>query len=243
VAQKTNTSSGYLSRLLSGKLKLSQTKLEDFAHLFELNEDEESYLSLLVSCDEAEGDEKISLFRELLERRGIRLTYLDDSSFGIYGAWYLPVLREVFALAPLDWSDEVIGQMLKPKISAETVNLGRERLLELGLLEVLPSGGYKRAERLIASGERPHLSLRHYAEDCMALGRRALVEEPLESREFSFLTLSVSQESQTLVIEKLRQLRRELLDLVALERKPDRVMQVQLHFLPVSSSWKEDAES
>jgi uncharacterized protein (TIGR02147 family) len=241
VAQKTGTSSGYLSRLLNGSLHLSQDRIPAFGKLFELNTTEVEYLSQLVACEEAIGPQKVLEFRKLLELRGIQLRYIEDDQFGIYSAWYFPVLREVLALAPIELNDEELGALLHPPLEAEQIAKSKARLVELGLLR-LENNRYVRAERIIASGESPHLGLRHYADECLALARRALSEEPLIDRELSFLTLSVSEKSRELVLQRVRELRRELLDLAAAEPKPDRVIQVQLHLLPMASPWKQDSQ-
>jgi uncharacterized protein (TIGR02147 family) len=237
VAQKTNTSSGYLSRILNGSLRLSESKIDAFAKVFDLTHEESSYLSLLLRTEEAEGEAKVTLFRELLAARGIRLQVLEGESFGLYGAWYLPVLREALALIPSDWTDAQIGALLRPALSAELVAEARQRLIDLEMLTEIPERGLKRSERLLSSGDRPQLALRHYADACLALARRALVEEELTERELSFVTLSVSEKTRALILEKMRALRREILELAATENAPDRVIQVQLHTLPTSSSW------
>lgn len=240
VAQKTGSSSGYFSRILSGALHLSESKLDDIAQLFMMSNEEREYFALLLRTELAEGEDKILMFRELLERRGIRLQVLEGEDFGLYGSWYLPVLREILALLPnQEWSDEEIGALLKPALPADLVAQGRSRLIELGLLLEAGVLGYKRSERMVSSGAKPQLALRHYADECLALARRALVEEELQNRELAFLTLSVSEKTQDMVVEKIRKLRRELLELAATELRPDRVMQVQVHFLPVSKPWEQ----
>lgn len=242
VAQKTGSSSGYFSRILSGNLKLSEQKLGPLLALFQLTREEEEYFTLLHRAEHAEAEVKVELFRSLLRLRGIRLQILEGEEFGIYGAWYLPVLREVLALVQArHWTDAEIGALLSPPLSAEVVAAARSRLLEMGIL-VAVDGGYKRSERMLSSGDRPHLALRHYADECLALARRALCEEPLDQRELAFVTLSVSAKTQAIVQDKIRNLRRELLEIAAMEDHPDRVIQVQLHSVPVAKPWEERAQ-
>lgn len=226
VSRKTHSSSGYFTRLLSGSLQLTTDRVPYFASLFSLTPQEEAYLHQLVVCETS--DDKVSAFRDLLALRGIRLTKVDD--FGLYSAWYVPVLREVLALVDAD--DEFIGSLLRPSVSAQVVADTRKLLIEKGFLS---SDG--RTHLLVTSGSGPDArkALRHYADDCLALARSVLDQE---DRELSFVTLSVTESVAEEIKEKIRALRREVLDMAAGCEHPDRVIHLQLHSIPITEVFK-----
>ena len=56
-------------------------------------------------------------------------------------------------------------------------------------------------------------------------------------RDISSVTVAVSDETVRVMQEKLQRFRRELLELAELDRQPQRVMQLNLQFFPLSKTF------
>jgi uncharacterized protein (TIGR02147 family) len=68
----------------------------------------------------------------------------------------------------------------------------------------------------------------------MARASEAIDRVPREEREISSLTLCVSQDALLRLKERIREFRRELLQLAELEGEPERVVQLNFQLFPLS---------
>ena len=72
----------------------------------------------------------------------------------------------------------------------------------------------------------------------MRLASESIERVPAEKRDITSVTISVSEESYTAIIEKLRALRKELLELAESDMNPEKVAQLNLQLFPVSIDFK-----
>ena len=66
------------------------------------------------------------------------------------------------------------------------------------------------------------------------LAKRALDQLPREQRDISSLTLCVAESTLPVIKERIREFRRELLQLAELEALPERVVQLNFQMFPLS---------
>jgi uncharacterized protein (TIGR02147 family) len=112
-------------------------------------------------------------------------------------------------------------------------------LLELKLLQKDEHGQVRQPDELVTTGPGP---LGHqvvsYHRAMLVRASEAIDRIPREEREISSVTLCVSQSAMLGLKARIREFRRELLQLAELEGEPERVVQINFQLFPLSK--KED---
>jgi len=113
-------------------------------------------------------------------------------------------------------------------------------LLKLKLIRKNAQGRLEKVDKVVSTG----ISSAHIAtfkpgiRANLELASRALDEFPAKLRPFSYLTLSVSEESFGQIRDILRNTRRQILDLVSRDASVDRLYQLNMQLFPVSKTAK-----
>jgi uncharacterized protein (TIGR02147 family) len=117
-------------------------------------------------------------------------------------------------------------------------------LERFGLIVRGEDGFYQLTDRLITTGESfvSHAVI-EFQREAMDLAKEALETFPKAERSASTLTLGLSEAGYRAVEEKLRTLRRELVEIARFDQGIDRVIQVNLHAFPLTRTRKEKEEA
>jgi uncharacterized protein (TIGR02147 family) len=160
---------------------------------------------------------------------------LDAAQAAYHNSWYLPAIRELVLRADFDEDPKWIARTLMPHISPADAQTGLDTLVELGLLVRDDQGRLRQTESLVSTGSGPlghHIV--NYHRTMMDRAAAALDEVPRDEREISSLTLCVSHEVLLDLKERIREFRRELLQVAELEGAPERVVQLNFQLFPLS---------
>jgi uncharacterized protein (TIGR02147 family) len=108
-------------------------------------------------------------------------------------------------------------------------------LVEIGLLERLPDGGLRQAQKALSAGDSvKSVQAAAYQRGAMQLAIEALDRIPHGERDISTVTLTFSESSFQKAVAEVRQLRKTLLKLALDEPAPDRVFQFNMQLFPLS---------
>jgi len=230
-------SSNYLKLVMDGERNLTPEMASQFAAACRLSERESDYFCELVAFNQARDARERDRCHERLRRfREYRKIHkLDAAQTAYHSSWYVPAIRELATLTDFSDDPKWIASLLKPKITPAQAEQALDTLLELGLLVRRDDGRLEQASPLVTTGSGPlghHIANYHRA--MLAQAAEALDTVPREEREISSLTLCVSQDVLLELKERIREFRRELLQLAELEGRPERVVQLNFQLFPLS---------
>ncbi len=236
-------STNYLKLVMDGERNITPEMAVQFAKGCGLEDQEADYFCELVAFNQSQSavernrcHERLTRFREY---RSIHK--LDAAQAAYHSTWYLPAIRELVARSDFREDPRWIARTLTPRITADEAERAIGTLLTLGLLERDAEGRLRQAEALITTGSGPlghHIV--NYHRTMMARAAEALDTVVREEREISSVTLCVSHDVMLDIKERIREFRRELLQVAELGGAPERVVQINFQLFPLSEKKERD---
>lgn len=234
------SSSSFFADVMSGKSKLSPARVLGFVQLLKLPKKEAEYFERLVQYTQAEGEaEKRHAFEKLKElgpKGGQAL--LEASQMEYFGKWHYAAVRELLEVHPFRGDYAELGALLNPPITAAEAQEAIALLRRLKLIARAPHGGFRRTGKVVVSGPSRARQVRPALLGNLELARRALDVFDPARRPFSYMTLSVSEQSFRQIQEKIHAFTREVFELVTEDGEVDRLYQLNLQFFPLSETVK-----
>ncbi|MBD3346470.1 MAG: TIGR02147 family protein [Chitinivibrionales bacterium] len=229
-------SPGHITQIFNGARNISPKMVEPFAGAFKLSKTDTEYFRNLVYYNQAKKHgEKDLYFKKLVAFHRKEKKLIDPRVYKYFSQWYNPVVRElveVFFVA--DNNIKECARLITPKISINEMRESLDLLLELGLIAKSPSGVYTRVDSVVSTGEAWHsLTIHTYQRSTMDLAKDSLDTCPKEDRDISTLTLSIAEKQFPEIRAKIKQLRKELLEMATNEHTPDRIYQCNIQLFPV----------
>lgn len=230
-------SPNYLKLVIEEARSLSPKMAERFAHACGLDPDASSYFVHLVAFNQAKtSTERAQAYDKLTGFQRYRQAHkLEIAHAAYYSDWYMPAIRELAASQQFREDPEWIADTLVPKITPLQARQALEVLVDLGLLVRSAAGRLEQADALVSTGPETrglHIAAFHRAMTQRAIESIDLV--PAAERDISSLTLCLGRGGLTKLKERLQRVRRELLELSALESEPEQVVQVNFQLFPLS---------
>jgi uncharacterized protein (TIGR02147 family) len=234
-------STGTFAQILQGKTNMSPQTLATFIRFLGLKKDESDYFELLVLFSQSKGHtEKKRYFEKIISYPKSNLKQVDSTQYAFYEKWYYSVIREVLAFHPFKDDYRELARLLEPPIATAEAQKAIKLLAELGLITRNANGIYEKSDPVITSGyDTRSLAVNQFIIETLDLAKVALDKLPREERSLSALTLSLPEDGYALVEEKVKNFRRELLELARNCQNPKRVIQVNFQIFPVSRKTEE----
>jgi len=238
-------SSNFFKLVMDGERNLTPEMADQFARACGLQDRAADYFSELVAFNQATGAKERNRCQQRLARfkQYREIHRLDVAQTAYHSTWYLPAIRELGAREDFSEDPKWIARLLRPKITPTQAKKAMEILLELGLMERGKDGRLRPSKPLVTTGAGPlghHIA--DYHRTMLQRAAEALENTPREEREISSLTLCVSHDVMLDLKERIREFRRELLQIAELEGKPERVVQINFQLFPLSEK-KETADA
>lgn len=230
-------SSSFFKDVLKGRASLNPARAARFARLFCMPDRDADYFEKLVLYTQAGTPaEKERLLKQLRRGKGSgEQSVLEASQYEYLQKWYYAAVRELLAVTDFRGDLESLAQQLDPPITTAEARDALELLLRLKLIRKTPHGRYEKVDKVVVTGpESDPAKARGGILANLDLARRALQEHPVETRPFSYLTLSVSQDSLQFIRDKLREVRRDILEHVSRDESVDRLYQLNMQLFPIS---------
>ena len=178
---------------------------------------------------------KNEYFQKLSSGFKTRIHNVGPDQYEFYSAWYYSAIRSLLAYYPFDGDYRKLGQQLHPAISPGQAKKAISLLERLSLIAGQEDGAYRLTERLLSTGGTVEsLAVVNFQRTTMDLAKEALERFPKDKRDSSTLTLGLSEAGYRAAVEKIAELRRELLDIARFDHDIDRVIQVNLHAFPLT---------
>jgi len=235
------TSKGFLTQVLQGKTNLPERMIGDIAKALDLRKKERDYFDLLVRFNQAKrATQRAELHQRIQDGFKADAKALALEQFEYYQKWYYSAIRSLLGYFPFKGDYADLAKQLEPAITPAQAKRAVNLLSELGLIQRKEDGLYHLTDRLITSGEAfvSHAVIQ-FQRETMDLAKEALETFPKAKRSGSTLTLGLSEAGYKALEEKLKVLRREMVEIAKFDKDIDRVIQVNLHAFPMTRKIKE----
>jgi uncharacterized protein (TIGR02147 family) len=238
-------STNYLKLVMDGERNLTPEMASQFARGCGLEQQAADYFCELVAFNQTSSAEARNRCYERLSRfKQYRTIHrLDAAQAAYHSSWYIPAIRELVARPDFRDDPKWIARTLQPRITADEAERALGTLTSLGLLSRDGAGRLRQSQPLVTTGTGPlghHIVNYHRA--MLERAAEALDSVPREEREISSVTLCVSQDVMLDLKERIRELRREILQAAELGGTPERVVQINFQLFPLSEKKETDHE-
>ncbi len=231
-------SSSALKLVLDGKRNLAQQGIYRVIRGLKLPAAEAKFFTHLVQMNQARShDEKDHHFRQLVTYRPFREAQeLTALQYECLSHWYYVAILELARLEGFRGDPEWIARKLNPPIG---LNDARRALNELRQLKFLVPDGDGKLRRTAATFATPdevrsHSLVNFHREMC-DLAKRAVGSIPSRRREFSSLTVTVSETGFEKIKKRIQEFKRELDSTLEADAAPRRhVAQLNFHLFPLT---------
>jgi uncharacterized protein (TIGR02147 family) len=237
IARRVGFSSpSFFPRVIKGELDIATQTALGLARIFGLSRQETRYFETLVQYNQAQGhDDKRYYFEKLMSDRRTSVRSLTREQYEIFSQWYHIAIREALAYLVVSDNFAELARHLNPEITEAQARKAIRTLEALGFVRKGPDGTYERADAAISTGENWNsLAVANFQRSTNALAREALDTVPVDKRNVSTLTMSVSERSYEMMVNKIKVFRSELLEIAKSDPDPDRVYHLNVAFFPMT---------
>ncbi|MBN1759839.1 MAG: TIGR02147 family protein [Chitinispirillaceae bacterium] len=235
-AGRIGTGSGTLSRILNNKRHLGASLLPRLISFLGLKRREAEYFSLLVNFELlADETKKRQCYRDILRMRTGRTTTIPEENHQFFEQWYHVALFELLRIVKSTSDSTALGSMLMPPISGPKARKAIEVLTRIGYIRQTEDESSCTTEPFLTTGDTWESVAIHSFQVAMShLATKALDTVPKEERDFSTLTMALSNEAFRKVREVVKNARDEIAAIERECRNPERVFQINLQCFPLT---------
>jgi len=231
----------YLLRVMNGSRNLSQSGALMLSKAIQLNEKEEEYFVNLVGFNQAKTiTEKDHYFKKLSAVCPYcKEQKIKEEEYEYFSEWYHAAIRSL--LPVIDFKDDYarLGRTLDPPVSAMQVKKSVELLLRFGFLVRENDGRYRTTNPSLSTGEEVRsFGLVQFQKKCLELALRALENLSVKERDFSGVTMSISDQALEIIKEEIKSFRRKIASIAMNDSKEERAYQLCIQLFPLSKKNK-----
>jgi uncharacterized protein (TIGR02147 family) len=240
------SNSSLFSKIIAGKRNLTLDLQYKIAKALKLSATESEFFGALVRFNQSKsGETKEQLYKELAKYRKSKARILSKEAYAYYAHWRNSIIRAYIGINQNEKNPAAIGKSVFPALPVKEVETSLQLLLQLGLI-VKTANGYALSEAHIAT-ERENKDFvgKLRIEEMLKLAHDVFPHVPAEHREYSAMTVFISQQGYKAIQEKIRRFREEVKAIVADDQAEDRIYTMGLQFFPNSgfSGWQGEVEA
>lgn len=227
---------GYLLDVIIGKRTLSRNQAVKMAAVFGLNETETDFFLLLAEFGQCKKDvQRQNLYQEMQSRRNrSRFARLSPSLVKYYQDYHYSLVRCAIEAMDFRGDCESLGKFLDPPMAPATVRKYVQDLEEWHLIVADENGRYQVTEKFVEPPPTLSAMVRRLNREWILQAAEVPFKFGPTDRHVSTLLLMVSEETRLQLMEKVEAFRKEVLDLVEKDAKPDTILQLSLQLFPRS---------
>jgi uncharacterized protein (TIGR02147 family) len=160
---------------------------------------------------------------------------LAKKQLNLFSKWHYVVMRELLYFHRLKDDFRSAARMLIPAITAEEAERAVRELETLEMLEKGADGFFVQKDSTISTGnEIRSLQVANFQVETMELAKTAIDRFPMEERDISCMTMTLSQSSFEQVKSEIQAFRKRLSAIAVADEKVDQVYQCNIQFFPVT---------
>jgi uncharacterized protein (TIGR02147 family) len=236
ISAKTRLDSSFYVKVLQKQIHLSIKSLPRLIDFLNLSKKESDYFTLLVRFNRAHQKDEMRLyFEKIIDFRELQTRTLDAEKYRYFSKWYHIAIRELLNYYRFDGDYATLAAKLNPPISEATARKAVELLVKLGLVKKNGNGFFELTDRFVTTGESWNsIAIENFQREMLHLAEESINKIPKKDRETSTVTVSVSRTCFATMKERLREFRKELLEMARIERDPDGVFQINFQIFPLT---------
>ena len=228
----------HLKYASEGRLNLSDTAAKRVAQAMHLVDFEQDYFCEMVKLDNAKTDaEKKAAFNKMIAIADAhKAKILEGDSFRYFESWKNPVLRELAPSMP-GAKPLALARACRPEITAAEVTESLNFLVKADLLKKDKDGNYARTETGITTGpmDVTPVAVRSMHRQMGEFALDAIEGVPQDQRHFSGLTLGITQEAYTEIVQKIAEFRKEIIAIATRSSETEEVYRLNVQFFPMTN--------
>jgi uncharacterized protein (TIGR02147 family) len=226
----------YFMDIIKGK-KVTQTFVDRFISVMELDKSEAQYFRVLVMFNQAEKAEEIELyFGQLISLNRTPKTILDKDLLVYYKNWYNSVIRAILNI--YDFSDDypALGRKVIPAISAKEAKESVLLLARLRLISKDEKGFWRPTDKSISTPDFVKDEMvKQFQIQCLELARVGLIRRSDVRQVVATNIISISGTGYERLAKLIHDFRSQVRSLVHKDDSPaDRVYQLSVVLMPFS---------
>jgi uncharacterized protein (TIGR02147 family) len=236
ISGKTGLDASFYVKVLQKQLHISDKAIGNLVTFLKFNKKEAEYFRQLVKFNRAKQQDKTKLyFEKLIELREPRISTLDAAKYEFFNKWYYVTIRELLAYYKFSGDYQALAAKLNPPITAVQAKKAIELLEQLGLIRKNAKGEYALTDQFVSTGESwSSIAIENFQREVIALAGTSISRIAKPNRETSTVTVSISRACFESMKERLREVRKELLEMARLDENPQAVFQVNFQIFPVT---------
>ncbi|HUI93994.1 MAG TPA: TIGR02147 family protein [Chitinivibrionales bacterium] len=237
IAGKTGLDASFYVKVLQKQLHISDKAVVALAAFLKLNKKETEYFRLLVRFNRVKQQDKSKqYFEKLIELREPRINTLDSAKYEFFNKWYYIAIRELLNCYRFSGDYRELAAKLNPPISVPDAKRAVELLERLSLIKKGSDGVYRLADQFVTTGESWNsIAIENFQKQAIALAGESIARIPKALRETSTVTVSISRKGFEAMKERLKEVRKELLEIARLDENPDGVYHVNFQVFPLTA--------
>jgi uncharacterized protein (TIGR02147 family) len=227
----------YLKLVVDGQRNLTAAMAARFAAACGLSGESADYFTQLVEFNQARSvEQRNRCYARLVAFGRYRRSHkLEVAQAAYHSSWYTPAIRELAVSPQFREDPEWLADVLWPKIRPLEARQALDTLIELGLLERDPHGRLRQNAPVVSTGpETLGLHIANYHAEMMRRATAAMELVPAASRDVSALTFCVGPAGLAKLKQRIKEIRRELIELVEAESERTQVVQLNLQLFPLT---------
>lgn len=234
------TSPNYLHLVIHGKRHLSVKASRKLAKVLQLKNNEADFFEKLIEFSKAKNlSEKENIAFELIQFKGYQDIYkLAEDQYDYYQKWYHIVIRELIGLNTKINIHE-IHKVVRPIITEDQLESSINLLTKLGLIKKIKNEWTLNNRNISTGNQISHpigkLAIVNYHKGMLDLAKRALDHFTGKERNLSSVTIGLSASSYEIAVQKIQDLRKELLILSEKDSLKNKIYQFNFQLFPLTT--------
>ncbi len=241
-AQKAGfKTSSFLKLLIDGKRNLTEDSINKISKGFNFTDEERNYFKLLVYYNQSQNiDDKNSYYQKMINTKGFVKTYkLSREQYEYFSKWYHCVIRELCIMKNGKLKPEDMAKALEPKVTVYEVKESLKLLESLELIKKNSAGKYIQTSDFISTGlEVDFCLIANHHKEMIRNALLSLNNFKANERDITSVTFSLSKEKYSLIKEKIKNLRKDIIKLSCDEKNADTVYQINFQLFPLIKNLK-----
>lgn len=232
-------SPNYLKLVIDGSRRITDKNISNFIRGLKLNNIESKYFKNLVFYQESKDTDAKQNYLITLNHIRNKVTkaaqIINEQNLDVLKNWYNWAIRELVVVDDFSDDPKWISKKLKNLISPTEAKSSLELLLKLGFIENR-NGKYFQKEPLITtSDEIPSKLIRNIHRQFIDLSKTSISVDPIDSREFSSVTMAISKNKIPMIKGAIKEFRKELNRIFSDSENNDDVYHLLISFFPITA--------
>ena len=232
------TSPTYLKLVCEKKTRLSSVGAEKVGAAMRLVGYELDYFKLMVECCHAKtDDERKAIFESMLKiAKDNAVKVVDGDAYRYFETWIHPVVRELAPVMPGATPGEIARRCCL-EASAGEVRESLDFMVKAGLLRKNGDAYEQVDKHLTGSPDVMSFAMHTMHHEMIHFADKALEQFSVKERNFSGLTMGISDEDYEKIVFELDACRKRIVQIALNSRGTERVYRLNLQLFPLT--WEE----